>query len=108
MQEQTNVAYHEGCQEFNYCLQLIFLHMATNQTDTPDSSQQATGAGLLLSMLLHPQVEMQATAEQMQQLKWLREAAAVPLAMPFCYLSLCHMQSMQLQGFRNFWCNNQQ
>lgn len=79
MQEQTNVAYHEGRQDFKYCLQTSFLRSAAIQIKTPDSSQRATDFVLLLSVLLHPQVDMRATAEHMQQLKWLQEAAAAPL-----------------------------
>ena len=79
MQEQSNVAYHEGSQELKHCLQLSFLRVAAFQTGHPDCSQRATDLGQLLSVLLHPQVESRGTAEQMQQLKWLRAAAAVPL-----------------------------
>ena len=80
MQEQSNAAYHEGCPGTKYCLQLSFLRMAAYLTGHADSSQRATHLGQLLSVLLHPQVESRATAEQMQQLKWLRQAAAVPLS----------------------------
>ena len=79
MQEQTNPAYHEGCQEHRFCTQLCRLRVAAYNTGHPDSSQWATDFEQLLSVLLHPQVELRGTAEQMQKLKWLRNAAAVPM-----------------------------
>lgn len=73
MQEQSNGAYNQDYP--GTCLQLLTLCMAAIVADR----HQTQEFKLMLSALMHPQVQSRMTAEQMQQLKWLQDTAAVPL-----------------------------
>ena len=73
MQVQSHEAHTQHGSEV--CEQLLFLSMAAIQNDRRQTPEFET----LLSALLHPHVQDRMTAEQMQQLKWLQDVAAVPL-----------------------------
>ena len=57
------------------CAQLLCLCIAASRVD----GQHVSEFEILLSALMHPQVQDRMSAEQMQKLKWLQRAAAVRL-----------------------------
>ncbi|KAL0023582.1 hypothetical protein WJX77_004121 [Trebouxia sp. C0004] len=53
---------------------------ATMGLQFADKAAEIHNAGELLSAMLHPEADKRMTAEQMHELKWLQDAAAVPLS----------------------------
>jgi len=60
--------------------QSLVLHRALQGVQFASKSAQISCTQRLLSAMLHPEAEKRMTAEQMHELAWLQEAAAVPLS----------------------------
>lgn len=60
--------------------QMWVLHRALKGVQFAGRGAQLSGTQNLLSAMLHAEAEMRMTAEQMHELEWLQEAAAVPLS----------------------------
>ncbi|KAA6427173.1 MAG: hypothetical protein FRX49_02930 [Trebouxia sp. A1-2] len=60
--------------------QFWVLHRAAQGVQFAGKGAQVLGVKKLLAAMLHPAAEKRMTAEQMHELEWLQEAAAVPLS----------------------------
>ncbi len=76
MQAKSNV-YNAASETWPH--QVMALPRAAAGLTTAEEIAQMEHVDKLLSAMLHPEVKQRMTAEEMEGLQWLQEAAAVPL-----------------------------
>ena len=67
------------CVQYNKASSVVGPASGSSWLETAKEDAQMAHVNRLLSAMLHPEVEQRMTAEEMEGLQWLQEAAAVPL-----------------------------